>query len=152
MNLISSKIEIEENQYLTENIQDPVIKNRIVYNLTWYIKRACGTKFWFYCFTILTIVCPVVSGIVLTSPLEDSFAKMLSAIILGISTVAAALLPLYGFHKKWTLYRNQAEEIKHILITAYCEKNVSDEELLHRIEESIKATDEKWTNHQENSK
>ena len=46
---------------------------------------------------------------------------------------------------KWSLYRNQAEDIKRFLVAFSVSEEMSELDLLKAVEESIQKTDRKWT-------
>lgn len=140
------KKEYADNKYLIDFLQNEKIKNRVSANLFWYIKKATESKYGYYTLTIITIVAPVVSAIILNGPFEGGITKLVAGIILGFSTIAASLIPLFNYHKKWIIYRNQAEDIKRILAEAYIDDNLDENVILEKIEKSIAKTDEKWTN------
>ncbi len=140
------KKEYADNKYLIDFLQDEKIKNRISANLLWYIRKATESKYGYYTLTIITIVAPVVSAIILNGPFEDEITKLVADIILGSSTIAASLISLFNYHKKWIIYRNQTEAIKRILAKAYIDDNLDENIILDEIEKNIAKTDEKWTN------
>ena len=70
------KKEYADNKYLIDFLQDEKIKNRISANLLWYIRKATESKYGYYTLTIITIVAPVVSAIILNGPFEDEITKI----------------------------------------------------------------------------
>lgn len=137
--------EFELNKFLLDQIKDEKIKQRISQSLYWYIKKAIATKYLYYALTIVTIVAPTISAIVLNSTLPVDSSKLISTIVLGCSSVSAALLPLFNYHKKWVIYRNQAEDIKRILAKELAKDSIDEKELLASVEKSTLSTDKKWT-------
>lgn len=134
--------DIQENQYLLDQIQDSCIRERTAYCLRWHTGKAVKNKYYFYILTSLTIICPVVSGIFLGMSSQDGVWKTLSGIFMGISTISAALLTMLDARRKWGIYRNQAEEIKNSL--ARYRFYTTEEEFLLELEKSVSATHEKW--------
>lgn len=135
--------EFNDNQHLVDNISDETIKKRIKTCLNWYIKSAVKAKRFFYTFTIITIVAPILSGILINIPMPDPYAKIISSFFAGLTAVCASSLSLFNFRKSWEIYRAQAEEIKRILANKLCEP-ASDQEVLKRIEQSMQSTDKRW--------
>lgn len=109
--------------------------------MNWYIRKAVINKWGYYICTIVTIICPVISGVVCMLPIPSIYSKILSGVIMGISTIAAALLPLFGYKKKWGMYRNQAEQIKAV-IAEYISKGHND--IVSVIEKVKLQTHEEW--------
>lgn len=134
--------EFKENKYLVDRIQDDFLKKYAESNLKWYMKKAIIHKWGYYICTLITIICPVISGIVLLIPIEDIYTKLISEVILGISTIAAAMIPLFGYKRKWGMYRNQTENIKAIL--AEYVSDTSSVDLVLKIEKIKLQTHEKW--------
>ena len=106
--------EIAENKYLSEAIQDPFIQLRIQSSLEWYIRKAQKNKHYFYIFSMITIICPILSGVVNLIEVNEQL-RIFSSGIMGCSSVTAAFLNLFNVNKKWMLYRNQAEGIKRMV-------------------------------------
>lgn len=106
--------DIQENQYLLEQFQDTYIRERTSYCLRWHTEKAVKNKYYFYILTSLTIICPVVSGILLSVASQDDVWKVLSGIFMGMSTASAALLTMLDPRRKWGIYRNLAEVIKAV--------------------------------------
>ena len=144
--MISKIIEHEysENQILLNEIKDYKIKQRISYNLKWFIKNAVKAKYFFYILTIITVVSPVASGILLNISDGNITLKVISSIMLGISSISSSFLAIFDFKKMWLMYRNQAEQIKHMLSEYIVSKHINEEELLKDIEKNIKITDRQW--------
>lgn len=133
--------EMESNQYLWEQIQDPIIKERIAYSFEWYTRKALTNKYMFYTLTAMTIVCPVISGIVLG---DGEGAHQVSMIFMGLSTIAAAFLTMTDARKKWGIYRTQAEILKKKL-ALYKYSDEDEGELLKAMEASMEQTHEQWS-------
>lgn len=137
--------EIKENLYLIESIKNPLIKARSESNLKWFIRKAVKNKYYYYLCTIITILCPIISEIILLLPIQNNtYPRVISGIVLGISSLVAALLPLFDFRKKWGIYRNQAEELKTILVEMSGNDGKNENDLLHKMEESVRETHENW--------
>lgn len=102
-------------------------------------------KYYYYLCTIITILCPIISEIILLLPIQNNtYPRVISGIVLGISSLVAALLPLFDFRKKWGIYRNQAEELKTILVEMSGNDGKNENDLLHKMEESVRETHENW--------
>lgn len=135
--------EFNDNKQLLVSISDEIIRSRIESSLKWYIYHAVKAKFYFYFFSVITIVAPICSGILINIPLTDTYIKVIASIFAGLTTVSASALNLFNFRKNWELYRSQAEDIKRILA-----KNLSgpagDQKVLKEIETSMQSTDKSW--------
>lgn len=148
--------EIKENEYLSEYLEEKIVKNRVESSLRWFIEKAVKNKYYFYIFSILNIVWPIATGIVLSLPMDVDRMKVCITILMGMATITAAMLPLMEFHKKWSIYRDQAEGIKRIACISFLnqgEKNEQDSEkegkdrekdLLQDLEESMWQTHKGW--------
>lgn len=134
--------EVKENQYLTKDIKDPFMKNYVDEQMYWYIRKAIFNKYCYYIFTIITIVCPIVSGVIFVLPISNNWIKPLSEVILGLSSLSAALLPLFEFKKKWGMYRDEAEQLKSFLVYYNMDGNLKN--LVNNVERSKMHTHKKW--------
>ena len=161
---IAAKKEIEGNKFLSQNIKNQFIRKRADNCLQWFIHKAVKNKYWYYSLSVLTIVGPVASEIVINMSDWNPYARLISSIILGISTIAAAFLNLFDVRRKWGVYRNEAEDLKRILsmfeakgdneketeegdeIEAEKEngKEKNERMLLEQMEESMDSTHKKW--------
>ena len=140
------KKEYDENEYLIREIKNEVVRNRVAYNLNWFIKNAVKIKFLFNILTIITIIAPISSGIILNFFDYSFIFRFVSNVILGISSISASFIATFDLKKKWELYRVQAEKIKHILSEDIIYGDRDDKDILERIEKSIRNTDEQWVN------
>ena len=137
--------EYNDNTYLLDTITNDNIKRRIDYNLKWYISKAVKAKRWYYILSAATIVAPIISGIIISINTNKNIVNLISAFILALSSISASFLNLFDLKMKWSLYRNQAEEIKRFLVFFSTSEEMSEFDLLKAIEESIQKTDRKWT-------
>lgn len=135
--------EFNDNQRLLDSISDEIIKSRIEISLKWYIYHAVKAKFYFYLFSVITIVAPICSGILINIPLTDTSIKIIASIFAGLTSVSASALSLFNFRKNWELYRSQAEDIKRILAKNLAGP-VGDQKVLKEIEKSMQSTDKSW--------
>ncbi|MCH5206731.1 MAG: DUF4231 domain-containing protein [Oscillospiraceae bacterium] len=135
--------EFNDNRHLLDAISDKLIRSRIESSLKWYIRNAVTSKHYFYFFSVITIVAPIFSGILINLPLTDTYVKIISSIFAGLTSACASALNLFNFRKDWELYRNQAEEIKRILAENLSDP-IGDQKVLKRIEKSIQSTEKNW--------
>lgn len=135
--------EFNENQHLLDSISDEIIKNRISSSLKWYINSAVKAKYYFYFLSVVTIVAPICSGILINLPLTDTCIKIIASVFAGLTSACASILNLFNFRKNWELYRNQAEDIKRILAENLSEP-IGDKKILKKIEKSMQDTDKSW--------
>lgn len=151
--------EFEKNKFLCEKIETEYIRKRADNCLEWFIYKAVKNKHYFYILSALTIICPVASEIVIRLPEEMIDIKLVTSIILGISTVAASFLTLFDVHRKWGIYRNQAEGMKRLLSlydkgedeenelksqSVDQQKAERERQLLIKLEEGMNITHEIW--------
>lgn len=140
-----AKKEYNDNKYLIDNIQDQNIKKRVDSCLKWFIVHAVRSKLMYYLFSAATIVLPILSSLFILFPMNDTARNIASSAILGVSAISAAFINLFDLKSKWSLYRNQAEQIKRCLVGYLNDKFVDEKEMLRTIEESMVKTDKKWT-------
>ncbi len=137
--------EFEDNKFLLSQLENPYIKQRAESCLKWYIENAVKNKYYFYILSTFTIVCPLISTIILCASAESFCIKIASTTATAISAIAAALLNLLDAKRKWELYRSQAEILKTELTLQDCEETKrSDREFLETMEDSMKKTHEYW--------
>lgn len=134
--------ELKENRYLIENIENPVIKKYCEEQLNWYTRKAIFNKYSYYIFTIITIICPIISGVILVLPIDGDGIKVISEVVLGLSAFFAAMIPVFDCRRKWGIYRNEAEMIKSFLIDYNLEGDT--EQLMKKMESSKQNTHENW--------
>lgn len=137
------KSEIAENKYLSEAIQDPFIQLRIQSSLEWYIRKAQKNKHYFYIFSMITIICPILSGVVNLIAVNEQL-RIFASGIMGCSSITAAFLNLFNVNKKWMLYRNQAEGIKR-MVSIYVTNGQTDKEtFIEQLESFMGETHKSW--------
>ena len=134
------KKEIEENEFLINQIEDDFVKQKVRVNMEWYITKAVKNKYYFYCLSSLTVIAPVLAEIVLLLPVGEHYTRFLTGIFVGVSTIAASFLSLFEVKNKWKLYRNQSEKLKGMLSTYSADK----EGFLEKMEKSMEETHEMW--------
>lgn len=138
------KREFEENKFLLDSISDVKIKTRIETNLIWFINKANKCKMFFYIFTIITIIAPIVSTILISMPMDEGKIKFLSCCMSGITTVCTSIIGVLNIKKSWEIYRIQAEIIKKNL-SRKLYNNLTDQQILEEIELSMELTDKSWS-------
>lgn len=122
-------------------LENPCIKQRAASCLKWYIEKAVKNKYYYYILTMFTIVCPLISTIILCASRERLGIKIASVTATAISTTAAALLTMLDVKRKWGIYRSQAEMLKTQLALQGCaETKRTDKEFLEAMEDSMKKT------------
>lgn len=135
--------EINENEYLYGEIKDSFIRMRVQSCLEWHIRKAQKNKFYFYMLSMITIICPIISGIINLVVPEGIF-RIISSIMMGGSSIAAAFLTLLDANRKWGLYRNQAEWIKR-MVSIYIVSGQKDEGVfINQLEDFMGETHERW--------
>lgn len=136
--------EWEENKFLLNIITNENVKSRIASTLNWYIYNAVKAKFYYFLFSLITIVTPIATSVIVNFPENGTVFKIISSIFSGITATSAALLNLFDCRKNWSLYRDQAEQIKSILSRNLAKKTVNESQILKEIEVSISSADESW--------
>ena len=145
MHLLYSKIakeEIDKNRFLVDTIKDDNIKNRFKTSLEWFIEKSVKAKYWFFVFSVITIITPVISSIILDLQDCDCIIKISVSILSALTSISASFLNLFSCRNNWILYRNQAEKIKHILAIHINNPDYTEEKMLNDLESSTAFTDE----------
>ncbi len=104
--------EIENNAFLFDEIDDEYVKKRIKDNFDWYVRKAVSSKYLYYFFSVLSNLFPILSTIAALSASDGS--KIVVMIIAPMTSMVTYIISLMGFSQKWTIYRDQAEQIKRI--------------------------------------
>lgn len=126
--------EYDKNDYLLKTITNPVLENRISEELEWFISASVKAKYWFYVFSVITIVSPLLSAIFLDfQETTNIILKVLVSVLSLLSSASAALINLFNCKNNWRIYRRQAENIKSYL-SAYANKQISEDELYNMVE------------------
>lgn len=132
--------EIEESAYLYQDIENVVLKNRIMYSLNWAIKKAVIYKRCYYTLTCFNIIAPLLVSI-FHSLDSNTFLRLniqtYSVILSTITTISAALLSLYHFKDQWKDYRKVAEQLKSELIEFHMRSDIYKDKNLTTLSESI---------------
>lgn len=132
--------EIEESAYLYQDIENVVLKNRIMYSLNWVIKKAVIYKRCYYTLTCFNIITPLLVSI-FHSLDSNTFFRMnmqtYSVILSTITTISAALLSLYHFKDQWKDYRQVAEQLKSELIKFHMGSGIYKNKDLKVLSESL---------------
>lgn len=134
--------ELKENRYLIESIEEPFVKKYCEEQLNWYTKKAVFYKYSYYILTIITMVCPIISGVIFVLPIDSNNMKVTLEIILGFSAFSAAMLPLFDCRRKWGMYQNEVEMVKAFLICYNLDGDA--EKLIKNIEQSKQNTHKNW--------
>lgn len=137
--------ELSNYEFLFENIENGLEKTSILVEFEWFVRKAIKCKYRYYILSFITFVCPVISEVLICMPSEAYVIKVITGIILGGSSVAAALLVLLDVKNKWNIYRNEAENIKWILRKYNSEKDIhKKEDLMKELADSYSKTHEEW--------
>lgn len=132
--------EIEESAYLYQDIEDIVLKKRIMYSLNWAIKKAVIYKRCYYTFTCFNIISPLLVSI-FHSLDSNTFLRLniqtYSVILSTITTISAALISLFHFKDQWKDYRKMAEQLKSELIEFHMRSGIYKDMNLTALSESI---------------
>lgn len=109
------------------------------YCMHWYIRKAVQYRFSFYFFSIIAIVCPLVSTVLLNSNVNEALGITVNYwIIAGLSIVtslASSMLALFNMKEKWNIYRSAAEYLKMEYIEFISDEKVRSQE---EIEQYVK--------------
>lgn len=132
--------EIKESAYLYQDIEDIVLKKRIMYSLNWAIKKAVIYKRCYYTFTCFNIISPLLVSI-FHSLDSNTFLRLniqtYSVILSTITTISAALISLFHFKDQWKDYRQMAEQLKSELIEFHMRSGIYKDMNLTALSESI---------------
>lgn len=132
--------EIKESTYLYQDIEDVILKNRIMTSLNSAIKRAVIYKRCYYTFTCFNIISPLLVSI-FHSLDSNIFLEMniqtYSVILSTITTISAALISLYHFKDQWKDYRKVAEQLKSELVKFHMRSDIYKDKDLTVLSESI---------------
>lgn len=132
--------EIKESAYLYQDIEDMVLKKRIMYSLNWAIKKAVIYKRCYYTFTCFNIISPLLVSI-FHSLDSNTFLRLniqtYSVILSTITTISAALISLFHFKDQWKDYRQMAEQLKSELIEFHMRSGIYKDMNLTALSESI---------------
>lgn len=111
--------EIKSSAYLYSNIKSEVLKQRLENILSWNIRKAILYKRYYYIFSCISIVAPLLVTI-LHSIDSSTFIKLYmqtySAILATITTMSSSLLALFHFRDEWKDHRETVENIKALLM------------------------------------
>lgn len=139
--------EISDNEVLFSNIEDTIAKEDARANFEWFVSKAVVCKFRYYILSIVTFICPTISQIFIYIPVESYVPKVIISIVLGISSLAAAVLTMLDSRNKWDIYRSEAERIKSILRKYNkAKESLEKERLLDELDESYNETHKQWKN------
>lgn len=139
--------EYDDNKYLLDQIKDDNIRKRIDQSFKWYNDRAVSSKKSYYAFSLFTIVCPAASTVVLLLSSGGGAVdpvKVISGILMAVSSCMAAFITLFDVRNKWGIYRNQSEQIKSLLAQHLIDDKKDEKELLREIEQSMTASHKEW--------
>ena len=139
--------EYADNKYLLDQIKDNNIRQRIDHCFRWHNDRAVTSKNLYHVFSWFTIICPAASTIMLLLSSSDGSVdpfKLISAILMAVSSCMATLIMHYDFRNKWGIYRNLSEQIKALLAQHLIDDKEDEKELLRKIEECMTTTHKEW--------
>lgn len=111
--------ELRNYEYLYQDIQDPVLKNRIKYSFEYYIKNANFYKIMGTTLSIAGIALPAAATFLTAFTNVCSWAI---ALFTALATIASGTLAHLKCAEKKASYRNSAENMKSEL-TAYASKH-----------------------------
>lgn len=139
-----AKAEIDKNMYLLDPITNSTLKTRIAEELEWFIIASVKAKHWFYFFSVITILSPLLSAVLLDfQETTNVILKVLISSLSVLSSASAALLNLFNCKNNWGLYRRQAENIK-VFLSTYANDKISEEELFQMVEHDVLQTNSKF--------
>lgn len=86
-----------------------ICRNRTIYCLNWYSRKAIFYKNFFYILSVINIAAPLISSL-LTTYFE---MNIIGATLSALTSFSASLLALFNVRDKWTNYRSATEYIKN---------------------------------------
>lgn len=147
LRFIEKKIrkEISEYKFLFDIIEDDFERENLLVEFEWYVRKAVKFKYRYYILSMISFLCPIISEILICVPNEPLIVKIITGIMLGGASFAAALLAMTDAKNKWNMYRSEAETIKRTLREYYREGDAGKrKKLLESLENSYSKTHEKW--------
>lgn len=109
-------------KFVEEKIENEIIRERILYLLKWYSRRATLWKIFYFISVIIGIVAPTIMTFINGIDLPDetilelidkrTFLSLLST----ISIIVAGILAITRWHDGWLRYRRAAEMLTGKLI------------------------------------
>lgn len=156
------KVETNFLEAVTNRVEDPVVKERLVYLFEWYTRKAQHNKFWYNLTRFVTYLIPCL--ITLISVFASIIAGDGKWAIATVATLSAALVGIhhlvdhFRFYENWIRYRDTAEKLKREaeLFLNRCDpynksKTENWKRFSTRIERITKAEISSWENLQEES-
>lgn len=130
-------------------ISNDVLEERIKTCIEWYIEKASMYRVYFYIFSIISIVMPLIITIVnngVVWSVDSSRARNVVTICSAIASLAASFLAFFKFQEKWLLYRSTAEEMKAELSQFQAGKltDESEKQLILKLEEHMRKERTEW--------
>lgn len=116
--------------YVFKDIEEPLIERWVMYQLTWYNKKANQYRFFSRAQTALSLVSPILTSLGVTYG-EIEWVKPIIIVLGGILTILIGLLCSMRCAEQWIRYRSVCENLKGLTIDyLYKCKGKSDDELL----------------------
>lgn len=116
-------------RYQFHDLDQPLIKNWIFYQLTWYGKRANTYRLYSRIHTALSLTSPALASLSLSSS-QNSCVRNLLLVLNAILIVAIGVLASMRCTEQWIRYRTVCENLKRLTV-----------EFLHNAE--VLSTDDK---------
>lgn len=126
----------------------------ILHYILYAIRKCELAKILYYTFTICTIIFPIL--ITMLQGLSKSYINTLVPVFSAITSITAALLPIFRSHDKWTRYRGYVEEsisiLMEIQIKLAGQKNAEEveKELINRFVKLNEEHHRLWNNERNN--
>ena len=118
--------EVAESKYLYADIKDEFLKKRIGTTLSWNIRKSVSNKRFYYVFSALSIIAPILVTILHSIDSEVFIAyhlQLYSVILTTVTTVSSSLMALFHFREQWKLHRKLVEQLKAELVNFHVKNN-----------------------------
>lgn len=139
--------EWEEVQILFADNKKPeeICVLRTEYAMRWYIRKACQNKRFYYTFSLIGMLSPLINAVLVVC----GDYRVATVVLSSITSLAASLLAVTNARQKWENYRTAAEFLKREFTLFQARTGVyggekRTEAYLYAIEESMQKTHMNW--------
>lgn len=144
------KLERQLFEAIKADLEDSIVKSRVLYLLQWYNKKASSYKRQTYFATSVSILIPAMVTLLNSGLLEtEEMARIPTLILSFFSTVGAGLYAFLRSKDQWIRYRITAESLKRETIYFLSEKKTNpgqytEDAFIKKIEDIAMAEANEW--------
>lgn len=121
----STRRELEENQFLFDNMFSSIFEQRAYSCLVWYVRKATKNRRLYYFWSIVGISSPLIATIFTSIDMQEMTVCSMTALVFTlIASLSSSVLCLWNFKSKWRDYRNAAEMLKREWTDYKCELKI----------------------------